>query len=454
MKFLPLRSPLLDPPAADTPALNQPVRHPDDEGNPLARSLVAPSYDAVTSAPSRADEVNPVTRYTYILTACAALNSCNLGYDIGVNTDAGVLLQRSMSLTDLQVELFMGSVNFYAMVGALGSGYVSDKYGRRNTFRFAAIGFVVGTLIMAGAPNYYVLMIGRIFVGIGIGVGLAIDPIYISEISPASHRGSLVTWSEISTNIGGCFIFLVYHTFNNKIALFTIIFTKIYVRHSPRVYCELRVLSGSGGDGVETNVRLGRNSAPRDDLPFDYVMPESPRWLVKHGYLQEAAVVVRRLNVEGFDVGGAVKEIEVSIVQEERALNKLGWGALLAPTPAIRAMLIVGVGTAVSQQIVGIDAIQYYLVFILENAGIVARAPQAACLVILGFLKLFWIVVAGRLFDSKGRRPLMFISLGGMVVALIMLAVADFSQLGGFWSVLGLAIYLSAFSLGMGPGAW
>jgi len=269
-------------------------------------------------------------------------------------------------------------------------------------------------------------MIGRIFVGIGIGVGLAIDPIYISEISPASHRGSLVTWSEISTNIGILLGFIASYAF--------------YPVPEETAW---RLMFASGGILPLVMIYLST-----------YVMPESPRWLVKHGYLKEAAVVVRRLNVEGFDAAGAVKEIEVSIVQEERALNKLGWGALLAPTPALRAMLIVGVGTAVSQQIVGIDAIQYYLVFILENAGIVARAPQAACLVMLGFLKLFWIVVAGRLFDSKGRRPLMFISLGGMVVALIMLAVADFSQLGGVWSVLGLAIYLSAFSLGMGPGAW
>ena len=76
-------------------------------------------------------------------------------------------------------------------------------------------------------------------------------------------------------------------------------------------------------------------------------------------------------------------------------------------------MLLVGIGSAVAQQIVGIDAIQYFLMYIIEEAGIKDRTWQSIILIVLGILKVSVIVLAGHMFDSRGRRPLMFMSLIG-----------------------------------------
>lgn len=141
-----------------------------------------------------------ITRATKLYAFCAALNSCNLGYDIGVNTGAGMLVQESLGLTDLQLEVFMGSLNLFAMVGALCSSWFSDRLGRRWAFRIAALGFIFGTVVQSGAGGFSGLMIGRTFVGLGVGFGLAVDPVYIGEISQAAHRGQLVTWSEIAVS--------------------------------------------------------------------------------------------------------------------------------------------------------------------------------------------------------------------------------------------------------------
>jgi len=152
-----------------------------------------------------------VTRHTMIFAACAAVNSCNLGYDIGVSTHVGSLIQNTMGLTDVQRELFVGSLNLWSIFGSLFAHWICDRYGRKYSFKVAAIGFIIGLVILATAQNYTTLMIGRIFVGLGVGFGLAIDPLYIAEISPAAHRGRLVTWSEIALNVGLVFGFFFWY---------------------------------------------------------------------------------------------------------------------------------------------------------------------------------------------------------------------------------------------------
>ena len=74
----------------------------------------------------------------------------------------------------------------------------------------------------------------------------------------------------------------------------------------------------------------------------------------------------------------------------------------------------------------------------------------------LGLIKLVFIVVGGKLFDRTGRRPLFFVSLLGMTVALLVVSFAFFfhPNLSGGFTVFGLGVYVAFFSIGMGPGAW
>jgi MFS family permease len=329
----------------------------------------------------------PISRATKIFAMCAALNSCNLGYDIGVNTSAGKLLQdeNSLALTDGQLEIFMGSLNLFAAVGALGASAVSDKYGRRGGFIVAAFSFVLGVLLMSFAQSYDLLMFGRVFVGLGVGFGLSVDPVYISELSPPKYRGYLVTWSEIATNVGILLGFCSGLVFENVAA--------------DRAW---RLMFGMGTilPVVLTILVL-------------WVMPESPRWLVKEGRENEAKEVLTRVYPPDYDVSKVVDEIKDAIIREEEAENAVGWDIIFFPSPAFKRMLLVGIGSAVAQQIVGIDAIQYFLMYIIEEAGIKDRTWQSIILIVLGILKVSVIVLAGHMFDSRGRRPLMFMSLIG-----------------------------------------
>lgn len=143
------------------------------------------------------------------------------------------------------------------------------------------------------------------------------------------------------------------------------------------------------------------------------IMPESPRWLVSKGRDRDALQVLQKVYPDGYEVEGVLEDIRANIRREEVSGKAFGWGDILFPTPAVKRMLIVGVGVAICQQAVGVDAIQYFLIFILEHSGVDSNTKKAWILAGLGMVKLAFVVVASRQFDTRGRRPLMFLSCAG-----------------------------------------
>ena len=251
--------------------------------------------------------------------------------------------------------------------------------------------------------------------------------VYISEISQAAHRGQLVTWSEIATNIG----------------------------------IVLGFVSGLIFANVDENVAWRLMFVLGAILPCfviyfsTFVMPESPRWLVAKNRDSEAREVLKVVYPDGYDVNIIVREIKDTIEVESIAEHAVGWDVILFPSPAFKRMIIVGVGTAIAQQAIGIDAIQYFLVYILSQSGIQSRSAQMWVLVVLGLIKLGVIVIAGHLFDRKGRRPLMFVSLLGCAVSLFIVSMSFIGAASSEGTaIFGLVLYLAFFSIGMGPGAW
>jgi MFS family permease len=146
---------------------------------------------------------------------------------------------------------------------------------------------------------------------------------YIAEVSPAKHRGKLVTYSEIALNAGIVFGFasglILAAVDNSKQWRFMFLLGAIL----PIVMIFL----------VYT------------------VMPESPRWLVAKERPEEAREVLKQVYPAGFDVGPVIADIQESIARDQAAEKTIGWGMILRPTPGFRRMLMVGVGTAVAQQV-------------------------------------------------------------------------------------------------------
>lgn len=106
---------------------------------------------------------------------------------------ASLYIKKDLKVTDVQLEILMGIVNLYSLIGSFMAGRMSDWIGRRYTVVFTAAVFFAGALLTGFAVNYGMLMAGQFLVGVGTGYAIMIAPVYTAEISPASARGLLTS---------------------------------------------------------------------------------------------------------------------------------------------------------------------------------------------------------------------------------------------------------------------
>ncbi|KAB1207243.1 Polyol transporter 5 [Morella rubra] len=377
--------------------------------------------------------------------ACAVLASmaCVLiGYDIGVISGAIIYIKEDLRITDVQVEILVGILNLYCLIGSFAAGRISDWIGRRYTIVVAQAIFFTGAILMGFATNYAFLMAARFIAGVGVGFAAMIAPVYTAEISPASTRGFISSFPEVFINVG---ILLGYVS--------NYAFSKLPTHLGWRLM-------------------LGAGAIPSVMLGFVvFVMPESPRWLVMQGRLGDATRVLDRTSdskeeahlrlAEIKEAAGIPENCNDDVVQvTKRSHGEDAWKELLLrPTPSVRHILIAALGIHFFQQASGIDSVVLYSPRIFEKAGIKSTNDKLLATVAVGFTKTTFILVATFLLDRIGRRPLLLSSVAGMIVSLMGLGTAltiiDHSDQKLTWAVaLCMATVLSFvafFSIGMGP---
>ncbi|XP_062093039.1 polyol transporter 5-like [Humulus lupulus] len=380
--------------------------------------------------------------------ACAILASMTsilLGYDIGVMSGAAIYIKDDLKVSDTQIEILVGILNLYSLLGSAAAGRTSDWIGRRYTIVLAGAIFFAGALLMGFATNYSFLMFGRFVAGVGVGYALMIAPVYTAEVSPASSRGFLTSFPEVFINAG---ILLGYVS--------NYAFSKLPTHLGWRLM-------------------LGVGALPSVLLAVGVLaMPESPRWLVMQGQLGEAKKVLDKTSdsleeatlrlADIKEAAGIPEHCTDDIVQVSKRSHGEGvWKELLVhPTPAVRHILISAIGIHFFQQASGIDAVVLYSPRIFEKAGITSNDQKLLATVAVGFVKTIFILTATFLLDRIGRRPLLLSSVAGMILSLgtlgISLTIIDQSDEKLMWAVvLSIAMvmcYVAFFSIGMGPITW
>lgn len=369
--------------------------------------------------------------YVFACAVFASLNNVLLGYDVGVMSGAILFIQEDLKITEVQEEVLVGILSIVSLLGSLVGGRTSDAIGRKWTMGLASIIFQTGAAIMTVAPSFKVLMIGRLFAGVGIGFGVMIAPVYIAEISPTVERGTLTSFPEIFINLGILLGYVSNYAFSGLPA------------------------------HINWRIMLAVGILPSVFIAFAlFVIPESPRWLVVQNRVDEAKAVLMKTNDNDAEVEERLAEIQLAagVTSAEKYEEKAVWRELLSPSPALRRMLITGFGIQCFQQITGIDATVYYSPEILKAAGIVGESKLLAATVAVGVTKTAFILIAIVLIDRVGRKPLMYASTIGMTVCLFGLAFSltflGEGSVGISLAILFVCGNVAFFSVGLGPVCW
>jgi len=363
---------------------------------------------------------NTGTGFVFIAAVFAAVGGLLFGYDTGVISGALIFIKSQFRLSVFQQELVVSVVLIGAAVGALGGGRLADTFGRRLMLIVTAVIFMAGAIVCAAAGSVGTLIAGRIIVGLGIGLSSSTVPVYISEVSPPGARGWQVSLFQLAITVGILGAYLVDYGF-----------------------------AASGG----WRWMLGLALVPGALLGLGMLaMPETPRWLAKHGHAETARKVLERIRGTQ-DVQAEFREIQSALSQAEERGH---FADLLATS--VRPALTVGIGLAIFQQITGINTVIYYAPSIIQSAGISSAAGAILATAGIGLVNVLMTIVAMWLIDRVGRRPLLLTGISGMVVSLGVLGFVFRTHQPsaglGWLAVVILMAYVASFAISLGPIFW
>ncbi|KAJ4967191.1 hypothetical protein NE237_019040 [Protea cynaroides] len=385
-------------------------------------------------------------KYALCCATLASMSSVLLGYDYGVMSGAVLFIKDDLHINDTQVEILVGTLCFYSLLGSAAAGRTSDWLGRRYTIVVAAVIFFVGALMMGFAVNYAFLMVGRFVAGIGVGYALMIAPVYTAEVSPASCRGFLASFPEVFINVGILLGYISNYAFD-RLPLHLGWRFMLGIGAIPSVFLGISVLG----------------------------MPESPRWLIMQGRLGDAKLVLDKTSDSKEEAELRLAEIkeaaripaecndEIVPVPEKSHGEGIWRELLIHPTPSVRRVLIAGVGIHFFQALSGMGTVVLYSPRIFEKAGITNKNKLLGATVAIGFVKTIFILVATIFLDKVGRRPLLLSSEAGVILSLAGLGfglkMLDTHPEGKMlWAtalcIAMVLIFVAFFSIGLGPVTW
>ena len=359
------------------------------------------------------------------MAAVAATGGLLFGFDTGVISGAIPFMKLDFKLDDSQVENITTLGLIGAVVGALVSGWVSDKAGRKNVILVSAIVFLTGALWCGFATSIASLLAARFYLGLAIGIASFATPLYIAEISPAKIRGTLVSMFQLLITVGLLAAFLSDSFFadNKNVSSWRPMF---YVGVVPA----LILLIGM------------------------FFLPESPRWLLSRGREAESRHIMEKTE------DPSVLESEMARLKKDilEASQQMSFGETFRQKWMVYPLML-AICIMLFQQAVGINTIIYYGPSIFLKAGFEGNEAAIMASVSVGVINVIFTILSLFVIDKLGRRKLYFLGMGGIFVSLLLIAgcFAFLPHLGDFgrYAIVGaMLLYIAFFAVSMGPLAW
>ncbi|KAG4988149.1 hypothetical protein JHK85_031132 [Glycine max] len=334
-----------------------------------------------------------------------ALGGLLFGYDIGATSSATISIQSPTlsgvswyKLSSVEIGLLTSGSLYGALIGSLLAFNVADFLGRRKELIGAAVVYLVGALVTALAPNFPVLVLGRLVFGIGIGLaGYGIGSLFVETVSGWRYMYGVSSPVAIIMGVG-----------------------MWWLPASPR-WLLLRAIQGKGDVQNSKDIAIRSLCQLRGQAFYDSVPWQVDEILAELSYLGE---------------------------EKEATFGELFQGKCLKA-------LWIGSGLVLFQQITGQPSVLYYAGSIFQSAGFSGASDATRVSILLGFFKLIMTGVAVVVVDKLGRRPLLLGGVSGIVISLFFLgSYYIFLDNSPVVAVIGLLLYVGSYQISFGPIGW
>ena len=358
--------------------------------------------------------------WLYIVAIIASLGGLLSGYDTGVISGALLFINETWIMPDTLQGFLVSSVLIGAVIGAATNGVLADIFGRKKIILATAVIFILGSIMCAFAPNIYILILSRIFVGFAVGIVNFVVPLYLSEISPKSLRGTLVSLYQWAITAGILFSYFINAIF------------------AQAVYSWRWMLFAGVIPGLILFIGM-------------CFMSDTPRWLVSKKREDEAKLVFNKIEPD-LDAQEEINEIKSTIESEQKDVHFRFKKWMIMP-------FVVGIGIMFAQICTGINTIIYYAPTIFKTAGFDSNLTAIYATTGIGVVNFVMTIVAVFFTDKIGRKPLLYFGLTGVMLSLFALsgsfALADVLGENLKWLAVGsLITYIICFAMSLGPIGW
>src|SRR5690606_9440744 len=323
---------------------------------------------------------------------------------------------------------FVSSGLLGSILGVLIAGLLSDRIGRKSVLLLTGVTFLlsgVGCALASSAPT---LIVYRLVGGIGVGIASVVSPMYITEFAPSRIRGRMVAFYQLAITLG---------------------ILAAYLSNAGLLSWSGAWQAGGGlsgwvfGDEVWRSMFLVMAIPSLLFIAMIAWVPESPRWLIAIGRRQRALAILKKTQCEG-------QAVETyTMIESAAATRKKTQRSIFIKN--MRIPLLIGILLCIFQQFSGINAIIYYGPSIFTAAGLTNDNALHAQ-VIIGVVNVVFTIVAITQSDRFGRKPLLVLGLGGMIISLITVGICFYTGYTEGILVLGmLVLFIACFALSVGP---
>ncbi|KAI9644195.1 hypothetical protein NHQ30_007549 [Ciborinia camelliae] len=406
--------------------------------------------------------------FVWLLTFSAGISGLLFGYDTGVISSTLISIHTSLGrpLTTLDKSLITSCTSLFALLISPLSGLLASSLGRKRVVLLADLAFVIGALIQAITSSVWGMILGRSIVGLAVGAGSFVAPLYISELAPSMWRGRLVVLNVLFITLGQVVAYIVGWAF---------------------------VEWGSLETGWRWMVGLGAVPAAVQILVMMF-MPETPRWLVQVGRVDEGRSVLSKVFGTGPEmqkvVDGVLKGIEREVREEDEAKRLRGmnrknkgsedswisdgkdsWEELIGVAGNRRALTIACLLQGL-QQLCGFNSLMYFSATIFTILGFSSPTLTSLSVALTNFILTCAALV---LIDRIGRRRILLISIPIMILGLLLCSIgfhfmdlpstlspisstststSTSSRIPPLIILTAIMLYTASFALGLGNVPW